>query len=304
MIRSLRLADAALLLLFLGKSPVDEARTRSRLNDRGLELAALVPLIRSCLMAQDARHSYICIRGGFIQAMACLQSCRGHSAWEVERLLLIPGREECGLDLLEKLGSFRDEIEAGRLFLRLRSDSPVVDVARQAGFSQYLTELLYQLGDGSRAAPRESSLSLREKAGDDEYRLFRLYTATVPVQVRTVAGMTYDEWSQSRDRGTVKELILEEGGEVTGWLRLRNNGKTGQFDIIGDLGADEMTELVDYSLSALQGKNPVYCIVPEYQPQLQRMLEEAGLNQVAEFLCMSKELMERVREPQLVPLSA
>jgi hypothetical protein len=236
--------------------------------------------------------------------MACLRCCRGRSIWEIERLLLVPGQEDCSIDLLGKLGSFRDKTEAGRLFLRLKAGSPMIDVARQAGFGQYVTEFLYQHGDGVGPEPRVPSVSLRPKAGDDEYRLFRLYNATVPVQVRTVTGMTYDEWNQSRDRGHIKELVFEDGGDVTGWLRIRINGKAGQFDIVGDVGVEKMKQIVDYSVYTLRGKNPVYCLVPEYQPQVQHVLEEAGFSRKAEFVCMSKEFIERVREPQLVPLSA
>ena len=72
MIRSLRLADAGLLFLFLSKSPVDEARARCRLSERGRELAALFPLLRDCIVTQDTAHSYICVRNGLIQGLACL----------------------------------------------------------------------------------------------------------------------------------------------------------------------------------------------------------------------------------------
>ncbi|MCJ7521152.1 MAG: hypothetical protein MUP21_02890, partial [Dehalococcoidia bacterium] len=296
MIRSLHLADVAMLLLFLGKSPVDEAKARCKLNDRGRKLAALFPLLRSCLVSQDTQHSCICIHGGFIQGLAALQSCRGHTAWEIERLLFIQGREDCSLDLMEGLGSTGDDIQAGRLFLRLRAGSPVIEKARQAGFRHYLTEFLYRLGDGQQVRPPEGSIIVRPKTKADEHRLFRLYTAAAPVQVRAVEGMTYEEWRQSKDRGPVKELVFEEGGEAVGWLRIRFDGKAGQFSIVGDLEASKMGDLVDYGLSAMRRSNPVYCLVPEYQPQLQRVLEEKGFQHVDELLCLSKELMARVRE--------
>jgi hypothetical protein len=37
---------------------------------------------------------------------------------------------------------------------------------------------------------------------------------------------------------------------------------------------------------------------------LMLILEERGFRQVAEYCCLSKQLMVRVHEPQLVPLSA
>jgi hypothetical protein len=48
----------------------------------------------------------------------------------------------------------------------------------------------------------------------------------------------------------------------------------------------------------------VYCLVPEFEMQQQQVLKERGFRQVAEFSCLSKQYVARVREPQLVPLSA
>ncbi|MEE9401157.1 MAG: hypothetical protein V3V32_03975, partial [Dehalococcoidia bacterium] len=241
---------------------------------------------------------------GLIQGLVCLRSCRGPSAWEVESLLLAPGHEECCLGLLERVGSAGGEIGAGRLFLRIESNSRTVDMARQAGFSQHLTEFLYRLGEEPRVEPPEPPVVLRPKLSADEYGLFRLYSATVPLRVRSVEGMTFEEWHQSRDRVAVRELVFENGGEITVLLRIRPEGMAGQFDIVTDLGSTELGRLVDYCLSVLSGRNPVYCLVPEFQQQLRSILEERGFRQVAEYCCLSKQLVVRVREPQLVPLSA
>jgi hypothetical protein len=304
MIRSLRLADVAALLLFLGKSPINVARVRDRLSDKGWELGSVFPLLKGCLVSGDKRCSLVSVHRGLIQGLVCLRSCRGPSAWEIERLLLAAGHEECCLGLLERLGSAADAVGAGRLFLRIESNSGTVDVARQAGFGQYLTEFLYRLGEEPRVEPPEPPVVLRPKLNADEYRLFRLYSATVPLRVRSVEGMTFEEWHQSRDRVAVRELVFENGGEITASLRIRPVGMAGQFDIVTDCGSTELGRLVDYCLSVLSGRNPVYCLVPEFQQQLRSVLEERGFRQVAEYSCLSKQLEVRVREPQLVPLSA
>jgi len=308
MIRSLRLADVAALLLFLGKSPINEARVRDKLSEKAWELGSVFPLLKGCLVSGDKRRSFVYVRRGLIQGLVCLRSCRGPSAWEVERLLLALGHEECCLGLLERLGSAADEVGAGRLFLRIESNSGKVDMAREAGFSQYLTEFLYCLGEEPRVEPwvepPEPPVVPRPKLSADEYGLFRLYSATAPLQVRSVEGMTFEEWHQSRDRVAVRELVFEKGGEITAWLRIRPEGMAGQFDIVTDLGSTELGRLVDYCLSVLSGRNPIYCLVPEFQQQLRSILEERGFRQAAEYCCLSKQLVVRVREPQLVPLSA
>ena len=304
MIRSLHLTDIAVLLLFLGKSPVNEARMRDRLTSKEVELLAAAPLLRGCLISDDKQCSFICVHRGFIQALVSLRRCRGPSAWMIERLLLSPGHEGLCIDLLERIGFAGDKIKAERLCLRLDSSSPAVDMAKQAGFNHYLTEYLYCLEEGRQTEPTESPLILRPKSSADEYGLFRLYSAAAPHQVRCAEGMTLQEWSQSRDKDATRELVLEKGGEISAWLRIRLGRTAGRFEIVTELGAEELGQLVNYSLAALTGRHPICCLVPEFQEQLRRIIEEQGFSKVASYSCLSKQLAVRVHEPQLVPLRA
>jgi hypothetical protein len=112
------------------------------------------------------------------------------------------------------------------------------------------------------------------------------------------------EWSQSRDSEATRELVLDKGGEISAWLRIRLGRTAGRFEIVGELGAVELGELVNYSLAALRGRHPIYSLISEFQQQLQRILEERGFYQVAAYSCLSKQLAVRVHEPRLVPLQA
>ena len=304
MIRVLHLTDTPMLLLFLGSSPVNEARMRDRLTTREVELLAAAPLLRGCLISDDKQCSFVCVNRGFIQALVSLKRCHGPGAWMVERLLLSPGQESLCFDLLERLAFSGGKLKAERLFLRLDSSSPAVDMAKQAGFNHYLTEFLFCLKEGQGSEPTESQLVLRPKSTSDEYALFRLYSAAAPLQVRCAEGMTLQEWSQSRDRNATRELVLEKGGEISAWLRIRMGRTAGRFEIVGELGAENLGELVNYSLAALKGRHPIYCLISEFQQQLRQILEEQGFYQVAAYSCLSKQLAVRVQEPQLVPLRA
>jgi hypothetical protein len=304
MIRALHLTDTPVLLLFLGSSPVNEVRMRDRLTSKEVELLAAAPLLRSCLISDDKRCSFVCVQRGFIQSLISLRRCRGPGAWMVERLLLPPGQEALCFDLLERLAFAGGKIKAERLFLRLDSSSPVVEMAKQAGFNHYLTEYLYCLEEGRQTEPKESRLVLRPKSSADEHGLFRLYSAAAPHQVRCAEGMTLQEWSQSRDRDATRELVLEKGGDISAWLRIRLGRTAGRFEIVGELGAEELGELVNYGLAALKGRHPVYCLVAGFQEPLQRILGERGFYQVAAYSCLSKQLAVRVHEPQLMPLRA
>ena len=303
MIRLLRLSDVAALLLFLGKSPIDEAKVRDKFSDKGSELTSAFPLIRSCLASRDEQRSYVCVHHGLIQGLVCLRSCHGPSSWEVERLLLATGHEKCCLGLLERVGIAGNMTTAERLFLRLNSNSPVVQMAKEACFNPYLTEFLYCSKEKQQPEPPEAPLALRPKLIADEHGLFRLYSSAVPIQVRKVEGMTFQEWQQSMDCGTVRELISEDAGEIKAWLRIRHDEMAGQFDIVAESGVS-LEHLVDYGLSILHNKNPIYCLVPEFQQGLRHILEERGFHQVEGFSCFSKQFAVRVHEPKLMPLQA
>jgi len=304
MIRSLQLTDIAALLLFLGRSPIEEARTRDRLNSKGIELLSAAALIKDCLMAGNKQHSLVYAQSGLIQGLVCLRRCSGPGAWAIEHLLLNPGREGVCLELLERLGFAGEKMGAERLFLRLDANSPAVDMAKQTGFNHYLTEQLYRLDDVRQHDKPEPKLALRAKSGADEHNLFRLYSSATPLQVRSVEGMTLQEWSQSRDRDAHRELVWGSGGEISAWLRVRQNRMAGQFEILSDQGAEELGRLVSYSLNYLRGSRPVYCLVPEFQQRLRQILEERGFRQAAAYSCFCKQLAVRVHEPRLMPLRA
>jgi hypothetical protein len=304
MIRSLQFTDVAALLLFLGKAPANEARTRDRLGRGQRESRPFIPLLRDSLISGDKRHNLVCAASGRMRGVACLRRRGGPSVWEIEYLLLARGHEDCCVELLEKSGACGDEAGIERLFLRLDSDSPAVDMARQAGFSQYVTECLYCIEGERDSRPVDLSLAIRSGSRDDEYKLFRLYSAAVPVQVRSVEGMTFQEWSQSRERPRSRESVFERDNEALAWLRTGFDRAAGQLDVVSTLDGGELGQVVDQGLSVLRGRQPVYCLVPEFQVPLRRVIEERGFRQVAQYCCLSKQLAVRVREPRLVPLQA
>ncbi len=303
MIRSLQLTDIPALLLFLARAPKNEARTRDRLGSREIELLSALPLLKGCLISADKQHSFVCVHGGFIQGLLCLRRGRGSGAWFVERLFLERGHEDKCYDLLDRLGYAGGEIKAERVFLRLDSSSPAVEIAKQAGFNHYLTELLYRLDEVRESVP-DSLPELRPKLAVDEHALFRLYSASTPLQVRSAEGMTLQEWCQSRGNNAGKELVQEQAGGITAWVRISHSGAAGRFEICAAPGSNDLEKLVDYSVTLLKTRRPVYCIAAEYQDQLRRILEERGFYQAGAYACLSKQLAVRVSEPQLVPLRA
>ena len=274
MIRSFQLTDVAPLVLFLGRSPTNQARVWDRLSDTEADLASFFPLVMGNIVARDRHHSLVSSQRGAIRGLLCLRSRQGSSAWEIERLLVAQGHEESCLALLERLGAGQNGLLAGRVFLRVESGSHAVDLAKEAGFGQYLTEHLFRIGRATGNAPTEQAVGLRSKRSADDYGVFRLYSSAVHLQVRTVEGMTFEEWQQTRNRLPFREWVFEESGEIKAWMRVRADGAAGQFEIVADLAPSHLGSLMDHCLSLLNGKHPVYCLAGEFQQVLMAVLEE------------------------------
>ncbi|MBE0480672.1 MAG: hypothetical protein IBX68_06805 [Dehalococcoidia bacterium] len=301
MIRAIHLADIVPLLLFLSKSPVDVARPRGSTCGEGV---SALPLLRNCLTSSMKQCSFACVHRGLIDALVSYRSCRGPAAWEIESLLMGTGREDCCQSLLDGAGPPK-EAPGGRLFLRVESGSQGLEIARKAGFGQYVTEFEYVFEAASNSPPVNASLALKPKTSADEYGLFRLYNAAVPLRVRNVEGITFQEWCESRERRPAREwLVHDEDGEITACLKVRIAGASARFSLISAQASGDLEPLVDHCLAFAGGKKSVSCFVQDHQAGLRQVLEYKGFRQVVEYACLSKQAAVRVRDPRLVPLRA
>jgi len=198
-----------------------------------------------------------------------------------------------------------------KLFLRFPSDSPLIDGAMRAGFSSYTTEHMYRYsGEGGQmAAEAPEPYVLRPKASGDEYMLFDLHSAALPLPVRTAEGMTMGEWQESRGRGfwleQRHEFVLEKQGSLVAWLRVNASLRVGSFTIMFHrLDDDGLEWLVNYGLMCLNGKSPIVCVASAYQERLLRLLEETEFEKAAQSIKMVKELAIRIKEPSFMPVQA
>ena len=302
MIRSLNPTDLAVLLLFLGKSPIDGASTRDRFSRKREGILSQIPIVTSCLIPQEGRHILGYSRHGLIQGLVGLRRRSGPGKWEIERLLLTDHYEEYGMDLLERLGTAWKDIGLERLFLRLDSTSPLVDMARQAGFGHYKSEYLFLLEDRTPATVQTDKLGLIQRVKEDDYALFKLYNTVVPPKVRSAEGMTFQEWVESKEKAAWKEYVVRKEGDISVWLKLRSDKLAGQFEILAQSQLSDLSMLVDFCIAELRERHLIYCLVSDYQDQLHYMVSEKGFTQVAEYYCFSKQFTQRIREPKLVPM--
>lgn len=228
------------------------------------------------------------------------------STWEIEHLVVNQQDTSHCLSLLEKLSVAGIELGVTKVFLRLPADNPLLAVANEAGFSAYLTEYVYfrETKESEVESYKTSPLPFpRRKRASDEYRLFELYEKCVPASIRRVEGITFGEWQATRDNGMGAEWVFEEGGLLVGWLGVKAKRNMGQLEVMA-ISAKELESVVDYGLMFLSHCRQLFCLVPEFEWNLPRLLEKRGFCQVAKYCAMAKETVDRAKRPCLIPASA
>ena len=301
MIRALRPTDLLTLLLLSRRLAGNEARTSDRL--RGGVAGALSSLFKTWLPLGDKRHSLVVDDDGHLEGMVSARSRRGPGAWEID-LFLPPSDQGSCLDLMEGMSLAGSDLGVDRIFLTLDSTSPLMEVARRAGFAHYDTQYLCRFEQEGQGSPSPSPQALRPRAGSDEYDLFRMYSAAAPPQVRSAEGMTFQEWRQCQNRDAQREMVCEQNGQLVAWLRIRTDGNAGLFEVMYQPEGADPEQLLGQGLLHLGARQPLFCLASEFQGQLRQLLLERGFAESGERYCLVKQLAARVHEPQFVPLKA
>lgn len=194
-----------------------------------------------------------------------------------------------------------------KVFLRLSTDSPNVDTARQAGFFPYQTEYLYQKRSVGKSVSRVNDLAMRSPSAGDQQRNFQLYCNAVPTYVRQAEAMTFEEWlalkKKDRQGMSKREFVYEKNGAAAGLVQIRTDGRTYFLDIMVHPKEEEKTEaLLSFSLTQVDIRIPLFWLIPEHNVRLRRLIEEYGFEEVGEYYSMIKQLAARVRQPRLAPV--
>lgn len=305
MIRSF-LPHDLIVVLFQGGLSCNAAEPKDKLGQERAGFLTLSALLFQRLNPRDSRRTWVRTEGLRFCGLASVRNRSLPSAWEVDHLMLKEQDLRSCSSLLERLGSVGLDRGIERVFLRLPFDSPFLLAAKGAGFSPYMTERLYcrQKEEGVAADDMAlSPLSPRRKQAGDNYRCFELYERRVPLSIRKVEGMTLREWQASREKSIGTKWVFEKGGHLVGWLALEAGRDRGQFDITA-VSDDEMLHIVYYALRVLDGCRSVFCLVPEFEGQLSRLLEERGFTETGRYSALVKELTAKESEPCLIPVRA
>ena len=234
-----------------------------------------------------------------VAGIAVARPRSGPRTWEISHLLLTTEDDFGSAELLNQLSRGVARNGGERVFVRLQRSDPLADVAKRCGFIQCTHELLYK---GMRRSTSVSdNRGLRVKRAADEYSLFRLYTASTPRGIRSTFGMTFGQWGSSRERsrGRSREFVLEIDGQIKGWVKTAHRFGVGQLiTMVHPEEETSMAVLIDQGMSYLTRTGKVYCLVPEYQEFLQRLLFQRGYQAVSEYVTLVKSMVAPVRKEE------
>ncbi len=250
--------DLVALVSFDGRVHPNEAKPLDRL---GLDerAHALESTIEQWFSFATGKHTWVSVRGATIRGLISARPRAKRSAWEVDALIDVDEDEEVALSLFSRMISGITKQRGERIFLRLDVGSHVSEAARKAGFFPY--------------------------------------SHCVPANVRAIEGPTFREWLAAQESwgGSTKDLLVEEDGIISVWLRLMT-GHTGRFSLIAQSTRFSTEEVLQGAFSHLNASRQVLCLVPEYNGAWTASLERLGFDRLASYTCYAQRLVKPVEE--------
>ncbi len=295
MIRSFNSLDIVRCAVASTAGLSNRAVTLGALPRRGSYWHPLLRLSKLHLSPRTVDSAWVWTEASQLHGIVVVAPRSGLGSWEVTSLHLASVQSESLAELLEEATAAAASQGAERVFLRLQDDDPVVEAARRSGFFPCFRETLYRgspMPSGSRSGSLfDADSRLREKEPRDDYGLFRLHNATVPVSARRLTGMTFDQWraSQERPPGRPVEHVFEKADEIRGWVRSARRRSNGHLAVA--LHVDDraiMQDVVDSGLKGLASAKTVHCLAPEHETGFQAALVATSFEPVDQFVTLVK----------------
>ena len=170
-----------------------------------------------------------------------------------------------------------------------------MEIARGAGFFTYARETLYRAADPARV--EDPGLPFRPASKADAFGIYQLYNAVTPATVRAIEGATFREWQASRESwgGATADFVLEEGGIITGWLRLLR-GSEGRFSMLAHPQRRDADAFLETALARLQGARSVLCLAPTQGDALPNQLSRLNFRPEEDYVAMAKRMARHAEE--------
>lgn len=288
--------DLVALITHDGRVFPNEAKTWDRMGAEDSGPHPLGTALEQWLSFATGKHTWVSVRGATIRGLVSARRRAKRSAWEVDCLINADEDRSIAGSLLERMAADIGRQGAERVFLRVAADSSLVEIARSAGFFAYARETLYRADDPFPVD--DPGLPLRPATKTDAFGIYQLYNAVTPANVRAIEGLTFREWQAAREPwgGSPSDLVLEEGGIITGWLRLlRANG--GRFALLVHPERRDPEAFLQAALTRLKGSQPLFCLAPAHGYPPSAQLLRLGFVAAAEYTTMAKRLARHAEEP-------
>jgi hypothetical protein len=301
MIRELRTTDLLRMLLGAGYLAQDWAQPWDKVGlnikkGRRFDTATLRMLIDKNAV------KYSLLGGGKeTRSLASVRERSGPKAWEIHRLSLSLDVEADGVELLEQICPMVAAGGGERVFIRLNISSPIVDIARRAGFVPYLQETLYSKEPPSYWRQGHNDM-LESTPYCDPYDIFRLYSECVPSNIKRAYGLTFDEWRDAAEPWGADQInkVYLGDGTVIGWARVicRKN-IANQMELMVRPGEESAIwdQMITWGLQQGTTDLPSFVMVPDYQSPLTWTLEKRGFIPTGDYVLMVKSIAIRVKDP-------
>ena len=240
-------------------------------------------------------HSLTLSHGRYVPAIVAARPRATARCWELALLLAdSPDGDACH-DVFGIL--FREIAHRGgeRVFLRLREDDPLVQLAASCGFTKYGEEIL--LAGPKIGFPGASTQGIRPAKQIDEHDLFRLYNASTPSRVRFTLGMTADQWRAARERigWRSREYIYRKDDAAMGWAQVARRGRSAIITLMSHPGADDaIPALVTHSMSRSWGVKNWYILASDHQGRLEALMRQRGFQETARYVNMARAITSPV----------
>jgi hypothetical protein len=243
---------------------------------------------------------------GFAQVRMRKESSEADVIYLTPSLSAVEDAKPVWCRLLERLCLEAGEQGIQRIFARPPEDGAELEAFQEVGFSVYTREDVFRLIQmpPDRTHPQERTVRSQQPA--DNWGLQGLYADVTPRLVQQAENITVREWEitpgpwprQARREG----YVLEDKGEITGYLRIRQ-GQIGHWleMLLHPRAYERADELVEQAISLLAEypPRPIYCCLRRYQGGLSVPLEAKGFQQFASQCVMVKYTTVRVKEPAL-----
>lgn len=238
----------------------------------------------------------------------------------------------------------RDASKRGgiRFHVACSDDGGNVDLFMQAGFARYGEErILFRAPDGNHgqaaAGFDPAPLGIRPAAPLDANEMDRLYRRATPAPVARLEDYRLHDWERQGSHWRVPRSSLTpilRFADLESFVQERPDGSTAlaAFCQIGvakeeqphylrviSLPDHDPSQLIDYGLAVIGERTHsgwidrtrthrpdrgVVSVVRAYEAPLDRRLESRGFTGIADVSLLMKELVQRVREPALVPVAS